>query len=170
MWHMTCFCCDSGYSTMDKVSDLSRPNAKSIYRKLTLLLLTWLTITPVYPVNNTALWFVFTVQRKMYAASVDKMIDTFQYRVEVTYVALSRKIWPFIDDAALMLRRHTSLLQHLITCELDGTELRNVADCVERLKLLEEMGRVWGQSMLLEVRAPKLLLIDIETKVNKSWK
>lgn len=170
MWHMTCFCCDSGYSTMDKVSDLSRPNAKSIYRKLTLLQLTWLTITPFYPVNNTELWFVFTVQRKMYAASVDKMIDTFQYRVEVTYVALSRKIWPFIDDAALMLRRHTSLLQHLITCELDGMELRNVADCVERLKLLEEMGRVWGQSMLLEVRAPKLLLIDIETKVNKSWK
>lgn len=65
-----------------------------------------------------------------------------------------------------MLCFHASLLQHLFTCELDGSELRGVADCVERLKLLDEMGRVWGQSMLLVVRGPKLLLMDIETKVD----
>lgn len=41
-----------------------------------------------------------------------------------------------------------------------------MSDCVEQLHLLEEMGRVWGQSMLLEVQAPKLMLTDIETKVN----
>lgn len=41
-----------------------------------------------------------------------------------------------------------------------------MSDCVEQLQLLEEMGRVWGQSMLLEVQAPKLLLTDIETKVS----
>ncbi|TKS71767.1 Epidermal growth factor receptor kinase substrate 8-like protein 3 [Collichthys lucidus] len=54
--------------------------------------------------------------------------------------------------------------QHLFTCDLDGKELKNIADCVERLKLLDGIGRVWGQSMLLEVRGPKLLLTDIETK------
>uniref|UniRef100_A0A3Q3XCP6 PTB domain-containing protein n=1 Tax=Mola mola TaxID=94237 RepID=A0A3Q3XCP6_MOLML len=47
---------------------------------------------------------------------------------------------------------------------LDGRELRSLADCVERLKSLEELDRVWGQSMLLEVHGPKLLLKDIETK------
>uniref|UniRef100_A0A3P8TEH9 PTB domain-containing protein n=1 Tax=Amphiprion percula TaxID=161767 RepID=A0A3P8TEH9_AMPPE len=53
---------------------------------------------------------------------------------------------------------------HLFTCELDGREMRNIRDCVERLKLLEEMGRVWGQNMLLEVRDANLLLTDIESK------
>ena len=59
-----------------------------------------------------------------------------------------------------------SLLQHLFTCELDGKEMRSIADCVERLKLLDGMGRVWGQNMLMEVRGANLLLTDIETKVN----
>lgn len=58
------------------------------------------------------------------------------------------------------------MFQHLFTCELDGKELTSVADCVERLKLLDGMGRVWGQNMLLEVRGANLLLADIETKVN----
>ncbi|KAF7670172.1 hypothetical protein LDENG_00068180 [Lucifuga dentata] len=97
-------------STMDEVSSqasgLSRPSAKSIY-----------------------------IQRKEYAASINKMMDKFQYRVE-----------------------------HLFTCDLDGKEVRNMADCVERLKLLDGMGRVWAQNMLLEVRGGNLLLKDIETK------
>ncbi|XP_031143286.1 epidermal growth factor receptor kinase substrate 8-like protein 3 isoform X2 [Sander lucioperca] len=75
------------------------------------------------------------LQRMEYAVSINKMMDKFQYRVE-----------------------------HLFTCELNGKELRSVADCVERLKLLDGMGRVWGQNMLLEVRGTKLLLTDIETK------
>lgn len=116
--------------------------------------------------NNTELWFVLTVQRKEYAASINKTMDKFQYRVEVLCAALSRQIRPFADHAQLMLCFHASLLQHLFTCDLDGMELRSVADCVERLKLLDETGRVWGQSMLLEVNGPKLLLTDIETKVN----
>lgn len=41
-----------------------------------------------------------------------------------------------------------------------------MSDCMEQLQLLEEMGRVWGQSMLLAVQASKLMLTDIETKVN----
>ncbi|XP_044077080.1 epidermal growth factor receptor kinase substrate 8-like protein 3 isoform X2 [Siniperca chuatsi] len=100
----------NGYSTMDEVSsqvsNLSKPSGKSIY-----------------------------LQRKEYVASINKMMDKFQYRVE-----------------------------HLFTCELDGKELRSVADCVERLNLLDGMGRVWGQSMLLEVRGAKLLLTDKQTK------
>lgn len=67
-----------------------------------------------------------------------------------------------------MLHFHSTLLQHLFTCKLDGMDLRSVADCVERLNLLEETGRVWGQRMLLEVRGARLLLTDVETKVNNT--
>ncbi|XP_054639616.1 LOW QUALITY PROTEIN: epidermal growth factor receptor kinase substrate 8 [Dunckerocampus dactyliophorus] len=100
----------SGYSATDEassqVSCMSRPSAKSIY-----------------------------LQRKAYAASMNKTINYFHYRVE-----------------------------HLLTCELDGTELRGLPDCVERLNLLDRMGRVWGQNMLLEVNGPHLLLTDTESK------
>ncbi|KAM9759054.1 epidermal growth factor receptor kinase substrate 8-like protein 3 [Menidia menidia] len=75
------------------------------------------------------------LQRRQYATSVNKMIDKFQYRVE-----------------------------HLFTCDLDGRELTGIPDCVERLQLLDQMGRVWAQSMLLEVDGANLLLTDIETK------
>ncbi|XP_068449807.1 epidermal growth factor receptor kinase substrate 8-like protein 3 [Clinocottus analis] len=75
------------------------------------------------------------MQRREYAVSMNKMMNKFQYRVE-----------------------------HLFTCDLDGKGLRSVADCVERLRLLDGMGRVWGQSMQLEVRGANLLLTDIETK------
>ncbi|XP_060897940.1 epidermal growth factor receptor kinase substrate 8-like protein 3 [Labrus mixtus] len=100
----------NGFSTMDDVSsqasNISRPSAKSVY-----------------------------LQRMEYAVSLNKMMETFQYRVE-----------------------------HLFTCDLNGKELRSVADCVERLKLLDGMGRVWAQSMLLEIRGSHLLFTDVETK------
>ncbi|XP_049893457.1 epidermal growth factor receptor kinase substrate 8-like protein 3 isoform X1 [Epinephelus moara] len=75
------------------------------------------------------------LQRREYAVSVNKMMDKLQYRVE-----------------------------HLFTCDLNGKELRNVEDCVERLKVLDGMGRVWGQNMVLEVRGANLMLTDVETK------
>ncbi|XP_019942363.2 epidermal growth factor receptor kinase substrate 8-like protein 3 isoform X2 [Paralichthys olivaceus] len=101
----------NGYSSAvddvsSQVSNVSRLSAKSIY-----------------------------LQRKMYAVSLNKMMDKFQYRVE-----------------------------HLFTCDLDGKELRSVSDCVERLKLLDGMGRVWGQNMMLGVRGVNLLLTDTDTK------
>lgn len=65
-----------------------------------------------------------------------------------------------------MLCFNASLLQHLFTCDLDEKELRSVADCVERLKVVDGMGHVWGQNMRLEVRGANLLLTDIETKVS----
>ncbi|XP_041747321.2 epidermal growth factor receptor kinase substrate 8-like protein 3 [Coregonus clupeaformis] len=74
-------------------------------------------------------------QRKEYSDSITKIMDKFHYRVE-----------------------------HLFTCDLDGGEVRDVNDCVERLNLLDGMGRVWGQDMVLEVRDGNLLLTDIETK------
>uniref|UniRef100_A0A673BGY8 EPS8-like 3a n=1 Tax=Sphaeramia orbicularis TaxID=375764 RepID=A0A673BGY8_9TELE len=40
------------------------------------------------------------------------------------------------------------------------------ADCVERLKLLDGMGRVWGQNMMLVVNGARLILTDVETKVD----
>lgn len=69
----------------------------------------------------------------------------------------------------LMLYVIACLLQHLFTCDLDGKEMRSVADCVQRLKLLDGMGRVWGQNMLMEVRGANLLLTDIETKVTPKY-
>ncbi|XP_038871282.1 epidermal growth factor receptor kinase substrate 8-like protein 3 [Salvelinus namaycush] len=75
------------------------------------------------------------MQRKEYADSITKIMDKFHHRVE-----------------------------HLFTCDLDGEEVRDVNDCVERLNILDGMGRVWGQDMVLEVRDGNLLLTDIETK------
>ncbi|XP_029990849.1 epidermal growth factor receptor kinase substrate 8-like protein 3 [Sphaeramia orbicularis] len=75
------------------------------------------------------------LQRKEYAVSVNKMLKKSQYKVE-----------------------------HLFTCELDGRDLRTLADCVERLKLLDGMGRVWGQNMMLVVNGARLILTDVETK------
>lgn len=75
------------------------------------------------------------MQRKEYAESLNKMMEKFRYRVE-----------------------------HLFTCDLNGKELRCTADCVERLKLLDGMGRVWAQSMQLEIRGAELFLTDTETK------
>ncbi|XP_072238307.1 epidermal growth factor receptor kinase substrate 8-like protein 3 [Leuresthes tenuis] len=75
------------------------------------------------------------LQRRQYATSMNKMMGKFQYRVE-----------------------------HLFTCDLDGKELRNVQDCVERLQLLDQMGRVWAQNMQLEARGVNLLFTDIESK------
>ncbi|XP_072308345.1 epidermal growth factor receptor kinase substrate 8-like protein 3 [Eucyclogobius newberryi] len=92
--------------TSSQASNLSRPSAKAVY-----------------------------MQRKEYAASINKMLDNVQYRVE-----------------------------HLFTCELDGKELRGISDCVERLRLLDGMGRVWGQNMVLALKGANMILIDIETK------
>lgn len=41
-----------------------------------------------------------------------------------------------------------------------------MSDCVERLKLLDGMGRVWGQNMVLCLRGANLVLTDTETKVH----
>ncbi|KAF6736476.1 Epidermal growth factor receptor kinase substrate 8-like protein 3 [Oryzias melastigma] len=63
-----------------------------------------------------------------------------------------------------MMEKNQYRVEHLFTCDLDGKDLRNARDCVERLKLLDQMGRVWGQNMMLEVHGANLLLSDIETK------
>ncbi|XP_042083999.1 epidermal growth factor receptor kinase substrate 8-like protein 3 [Haplochromis burtoni] len=78
---------------------------------------------------------IYSVQRQEYAASINKMMGNFQCRVE-----------------------------HLFTCDLDGKDLKNITDCVDRLNLLEEMGHVWGQTMQLEVQGTKMMLTDIENK------
>ncbi|XP_073700397.1 epidermal growth factor receptor kinase substrate 8-like protein 3 [Garra rufa] len=79
--------------------------------------------------------------RKEYANSINRQMHRFQHRME-----------------------------HLFTCELDGQELCDVNDCLERLKYLDAVGRVWGQDVLLEVKDGALLLADIETKeVLESW-
>lgn len=108
--------------------------------------------------------FVLTVQRKQYAASVHQIMDKNQYRVEVSS-ATSPTNLTFFDRWRLFHVCGIAPAQHLFTFELDGRQLRSVVDCVEQLQLLEEMGRVWGQTMLLGVQAPKLILMDIETKV-----
>lgn len=107
---------------------------------------------------------LLTVQRKDYAASVHQILYTTQYRVEV-FTAAPTATLTFFRSAPADLPPF-ALPQHLFTFELDGRQLRNVSDCVEQLQLLEEMGRVWGQSMMLVLQAPRLMLTDIETKVS----
>ncbi|KAM3836099.1 epidermal growth factor receptor kinase substrate 8-like protein 3 [Diretmus argenteus] len=75
------------------------------------------------------------MQRKDYSETLNQQPDNFQYRVE-----------------------------HLFTCELDGEEVRNLDDCVAKLKRLDAKGRLWPQEMIMEVQARHLLLSDIETK------
>ncbi|KAK1901333.1 Epidermal growth factor receptor kinase substrate 8-like protein 3 [Dissostichus eleginoides] len=92
------------------------------------------------PFGNDTSSYAGSIQSNLLAKegvceSVNKMMDKLRYRVE-----------------------------HLFTCDLDGKELRGVGDCVERLKILDGMGRVWGQNMRLEVRGANLLLTDRETK------
>ncbi|XP_019401817.1 PREDICTED: epidermal growth factor receptor kinase substrate 8-like protein 3 isoform X2 [Crocodylus porosus] len=55
-------------------------------------------------------------------------------------------------------------VEHLLTLHVDSKDIRNVDDCIMRLKMMEAQGRVWGQDMILEVKDHELLLSDIESK------
>ncbi|XP_048037912.1 epidermal growth factor receptor kinase substrate 8-like protein 3 [Megalobrama amblycephala] len=80
-------------------------------------------------------------QRKEYAQSINRQMHQFQHRVE-----------------------------HLFTFELDGQQVCDVDDCLERLKYMDATGSVWGQDMILEVRDRALLLMDIESQeMLESW-
>ncbi|XP_075772128.1 epidermal growth factor receptor kinase substrate 8-like protein 3 [Pelodiscus sinensis] len=74
-------------------------------------------------------------QRKNYAVTLLKQQSNFQHQVE-----------------------------HLLTIQVDSRDVRGLEDCVERLKMMEAQGRVWGQDMILQVKGQELLLSDIETK------
>ncbi|XP_075331761.1 epidermal growth factor receptor kinase substrate 8-like protein 3b [Odontesthes bonariensis] len=76
------------------------------------------------------------MQRKEYAETLSRQPDNFQVRVE-----------------------------HLLTCELDGQEMRTVNECVAKLKRLDGKGRLWPQEMIMEIQGANLRLSDIETKV-----
>uniref|UniRef100_A0A8C6VP37 PTB domain-containing protein n=1 Tax=Naja naja TaxID=35670 RepID=A0A8C6VP37_NAJNA len=54
--------------------------------------------------------------------------------------------------------------QHLLTCTIDGKEINNVENCIERLKMMDAQSQVWGQDMLLQIKENKLLLTDIEAE------
>ncbi|KAM8864033.1 epidermal growth factor receptor kinase substrate 8-like protein 3b isoform 1-T4 [Spinachia spinachia] len=75
------------------------------------------------------------MQRKEYSEVLDKHPDNFHVRVE-----------------------------HLLTCKLDGQEVKTLDDCLAKLKRLDAKGRLWPQEMGMEVQAGYLLLNDIETK------
>ncbi|XP_013920025.1 PREDICTED: epidermal growth factor receptor kinase substrate 8-like protein 3 isoform X2 [Thamnophis sirtalis] len=55
-------------------------------------------------------------------------------------------------------------VEHLLTCTIDGKEINNVENCIERLKMMDAQSQVWGQDMLLEIKENKLLLTDIESE------
>ncbi|NXY64823.1 ES8L3 protein, partial [Callaeas wilsoni] len=54
-------------------------------------------------------------------------------------------------------------VEHLLTIHLER-DLRSAEDCVERLKGLQEQGRIWGQDIILEVKNQELVLSDVESK------
>ncbi|KAJ6659533.1 hypothetical protein lerEdw1_018768 [Lerista edwardsae] len=74
-------------------------------------------------------------QRKEYVESVLKQLNEFQHRVE-----------------------------HLFTGIVDSKEISNVEDCVNRLKMMDAQGQVWGQDMILQVTNHKLRLVDTEAE------
>lgn len=66
-------------------------------------------------------------------------------------------------------RPSTLTPQHLLTCELDGQDLKTANDCVAKLKRLDTKGRLWAQEMIMETQSGLLLLCDIETKVSSCF-
>ncbi|XP_069489080.1 epidermal growth factor receptor kinase substrate 8-like protein 3 isoform X2 [Ambystoma mexicanum] len=74
-------------------------------------------------------------QRKQYSQAIVSLHDKFHHRVE-----------------------------HLLTCELDGKQMRTVDDAMARLKMLDSQGRVWGQDVILQVMDGELSITDIETR------
>ncbi|XP_064029656.1 epidermal growth factor receptor kinase substrate 8-like protein 3 [Pogoniulus pusillus] len=54
-------------------------------------------------------------------------------------------------------------VEHLLTVPL-GRGIHSTEDCLERLKLLEAQGRVWGQDLVLQVKDQELVLSDVESK------
>ncbi|XP_018606274.1 epidermal growth factor receptor kinase substrate 8-like protein 3 [Scleropages formosus] len=74
-------------------------------------------------------------QRKEFAESLQRRPHSFQHRVE-----------------------------HLLTCELDGRDMRSLEDCVTHLQLLDAKGQIWGQDVFLQVQNNILQMTDIETK------
>ncbi|KAJ7332879.1 hypothetical protein JRQ81_015059 [Phrynocephalus forsythii] len=55
-------------------------------------------------------------------------------------------------------------VEHLLTCHTDVKEIINVENCIDRLKMMDAQGQVWGQDMFLQVKDHKLLLTDIEAE------
>ncbi|NXF45514.1 ES8L3 protein, partial [Oceanites oceanicus] len=54
-------------------------------------------------------------------------------------------------------------VEHLLTVRLER-DIRSTDDCLERLKMLEAQGRVWGQDLILQVKDQELVLRDVESK------
>ncbi|XP_074420636.1 epidermal growth factor receptor kinase substrate 8-like protein 3 [Larus michahellis] len=54
-------------------------------------------------------------------------------------------------------------VEHLLTVRLER-DVRSAEDCLERLKVLEAQGRVWGQDLILQVKDQELVLRDVESK------
>nr|XP_060629240.1 epidermal growth factor receptor kinase substrate 8-like protein 3 [Anolis sagrei ordinatus] len=55
-------------------------------------------------------------------------------------------------------------VEHLLTSYLDGKNIRSAENCIDRLKMMDAQGQVWGQGMFLQVKDQKLLLTDIEAE------
>ncbi|XP_078277107.1 epidermal growth factor receptor kinase substrate 8-like protein 3b [Rhinoraja longicauda] len=57
-------------------------------------------------------------------------------------------------------------VEHLITCDHKQNERMTVEHCIQQLKKLDAVGRVWGQGMFLQVDNTSFKMVDIETKDN----
>nr|XP_008107763.1 PREDICTED: epidermal growth factor receptor kinase substrate 8-like protein 3 isoform X1 [Anolis carolinensis] len=55
-------------------------------------------------------------------------------------------------------------VEHLLTSYIDDKDIRSAENCVDRLKMMDAQGQVWGQGMFLQVKDQKLLLTDIEAE------
>lgn len=55
-------------------------------------------------------------------------------------------------------------VEHLITCDHKLNDRLTVEHCIQQLKKLDAVGRVWGQGMFLQVNNASFKMVDLETK------
>ncbi|XP_072336175.1 epidermal growth factor receptor kinase substrate 8-like protein 3b isoform X1 [Scyliorhinus torazame] len=55
-------------------------------------------------------------------------------------------------------------VEHLITCDLDSKDMMTVDHCINKLKLLDAKGKIWGQDVILQVTQTTFKMAEIETK------
>ncbi|KAL8178879.1 UNVERIFIED_CONTAM: hypothetical protein K2H54_057415, partial [Gekko kuhli] len=79
--------------------------------------------------------------------------------------AIYRQRKEYIESMINNQHEFKHLVEHLLTCYMNGKDICNVDNCIERLKLMNAQGQVWGQDMFLQVKNQNFLLTDIEAEV-----
>ncbi|KAG8132240.1 hypothetical protein E2320_010104 [Naja naja] len=128
---------------------------------------------PVFVLSNHLLPQQFRRSEKEYSSAIMKADHDFRHRVEMALPYSTSWCLLYTDCFTTVTCRFRVCIkepksifdpQHLLTCTIDGKEINNVENCIERLKMMDAQSQVWGQDMLLQIKENKLLLTDIEAE------